>query len=249
MPRPTLSTAGRSVAPTPHRPLIQLGFLGQSLATPRFWAESAWGEGRERPWRYSVRWYRGFLQYGLLGAAGAVASILSCAYFIWPQFGGSDVAHPPALSIDPPAFPTLALTPAPTVFVPPSPASAPRLEEMLKAGLSVPSSAGQRNALKIVAEEAIRRGDYRIAIKAGAGTPSSSGRSETLSYVAICAAKEGLFKIAAEAAGAIPSSSVRSSTTITILEIESRLGGNSDEQPASPEEGTTGQRPVVTDCR
>ena len=174
---------------------------------------------------------------------GAVASILGLGiaifvllgFYVGPKFlTSSNTGDRPTLSVGPPASPTSTPTSTPSIFDQPSISSAQTLEEMLKSAQSVRSTSGKSEALRLVAEEAIRRGDYRIAIEAGKSISSTSSKSKTLSYVAICAAKEGLFRIAAEAATEIPSTSVNSSTTVKILEIESKRtsgGGVRDGRP------------------
>ena len=186
---------------------------------------------------------------------GAVASILGLGLaiflllglYVGPKFlTSSKTAEGPTLPVGPSASPTLTPTPTPTptstssIFDQPPASSAQTLAKMLESAQSVRSTSGQSKALRIVAEEAIRRGDYRIAVEAGKSINSTSSKSETLSYVAVCAAKEGLFRIAAEAAKEIPSTSVNSSTTVEILEIESKRTSGG---------GVRDGRPVVTDCR
>ena len=183
-----------------------------------------------------------------LANCGAVASILGLGiailvllgFYVGPKFlTSSNTGDSPTSSVGSPASPTPTPTSTALIFDQPSISSAQTLEVMLKSAQSVRSTSGKSEALRLVAEEAIRRGDYRIAIESGKSISSTSSKSKTLSYVAICAAKEGLFRIAAEAAKQIPSTSVNSSTTVKILEIESKLTGGGDVQDGRP----------VTDCR
>ena len=92
---------------------------------------------------------------------------------------------------------------------------------MLEAAKRVRGSTAQGQALRVVAEHAVRMGNYSIAIDAGRATNSSSAGSETLEFVAICAAKKGNFEFATKAAKEIPSTSIHDKTTIEILKIKS----------------------------
>ena len=100
----------------------------------------------------------------------------------------------------------------------------------------------ERNrALRIVAETAVEKGNYDVAIKAGAASPTSNARSETLTFVALCAAKEGLFALAIEAADKIPISKVHDNTKVEVLSIRSVQESSESIQAFGA--------PVSPDCR
>ena len=113
-----------------------------------------------------------------------------------------------------------AVTPIPQTV---TPTPTPSLTQMLRAAESVRATTERDRALRIVAETAVEKSNYGVAIRAGAGSPTSKGRSETLRFVALCAAKDGLFKFAVEAADKIPLRDIHDSTKIKILNMESQL--------------------------
>ena len=164
----------------------------------------------------------------------AVLTIIDTPLGWWKRFGGN-VDNGGSVTtnqfIQPLLNPTQKATPAPV----------PSLDEMLKAAQSVKKYSERNRALRIVAETAVKKGNYEVAIKAGAASPNYDARSKTLTFVALCAAKEGLFKLAVEAADKIPTTSVHDSTKIEVLRIKS-------EQENSESIQTSGT-PVSPNCR
>ena len=84
------------------------------------------------------------------------------------------------------------------------PTPVPHLRQMLDAAVSVKAHSERALALREVAETAVARGNYAVAIEAGQAVPSYSNRSKTLAFVAICAASAGYFAVAVKAADLIP---------------------------------------------
>ena len=91
---------------------------------------------------------------------------------------------------------------------------------MLNAAKATHGSTARDDACMIVAETALRDGEYETAIKAADASGTDFGRSEALKFVAVSAANAGQFALAAKAANRIPQSYVRDSTTIEILKIQ-----------------------------
>ena len=112
---------------------------------------------------------------------------------------------------------------------------------MLEAAESVKAYSERDRALRIVAETAVEKGSYNLAIKAGAASPTYNARSKTLTFVARCAAKAGLFDLAVEAADKIPIRSIHDSTKVEVLAIKK-------EQETSESVQAIGT-PAVADCR
>ena len=110
-----------------------------------------------------------------------------------------------------------------TTFLPASPNLSLRLQQMLESAKSVTSYSGRSDALRLVAEHAVRHGAYEKAIEAGQADSSHYSKSETLKFVAISAARGGSFEEAARAAKKIPSVYTQGETTKKILEIQSNL--------------------------
>lgn len=159
----------------------------------------------------------------------AVFTIIDTPYGWWKRFGGNvdngEFITRPSMS----PIPKATSTPVPS------------LEEMLKAAQSVKTRSERDQALRIVAETAVKKGNYEVAIKAGAESPNYDARSKTLTFVALCAAKEGLFQLAVEAADKIPTHSVHDSTKIEVLKIKSEQERSESKQ--------TNDTPVSPDCR
>ena len=91
---------------------------------------------------------------------------------------------------------------------------------MLNAAKATHGSTARDSACRIVAETALRDGEYEIAIRAADAGATDTGRSAALRLVAVSAANAGQFGLAAQAANKIPQSYVRDSTTIEILKIQ-----------------------------
>ena len=91
---------------------------------------------------------------------------------------------------------------------------------MLAAAVSVKAYSERALALREVAETAVARGNYAVAIEAGQSVPDYTDRSDTLAFVAICAASAGLFATAIQAADLIPVTSIHDATKITVLKME-----------------------------
>ena len=183
--------------------------------------------------RFFTRKGLGVTAFALMFIA-AVFTIVDTPLRWWDSFGAQDDSGG-AVTTSQLALPTLnsGSTLAPT--------SVASLAQMLEAAKSVNSNSERDRALRVVAEYAVKQGDYEVAIKAGAASPTNSGRSKTLTFVARCAAKEGLFTLAVEAADKIPINSVQDSTTIEILTMKS-------EQESSEPIKAIGTL-VSTDCR
>ena len=157
----------------------------------------------------------------------AVLTIVNAPLGWWIWFGRHDDAGG-SITTSQYALPTM--TPGSTSLV-----------KMLRAARSVKTHAERNRALRIVAEAAVEKRNYDVAIKAGAASPTHAERSKTLTFVAICAAKEGLFELAIEAADKIPIRSIHDSTKLDILTMKSK-------QESSESIQTIGT-PVSADCR
>ena len=136
----------------------------------------------------------------VLMVIASVLTIIDTPLGWWKRFGGYDYTGG---SVTTSQFAPPTLTPVSTSLV-----------QMLRAAKSVKAHSERNRALRIVAEAAVGKGNYDVAIKAGAASPTHAERSETLKFVAICAAKEGLFELAIEAANKIPIRSVHDSTKV-----------------------------------
>ena len=110
-----------------------------------------------------------------------------------------------------------------TTLIPASPNLFHSLQQMLESAKSVTSNSDRSDALRLVAQHAVRHGAYEIAIEAGQANFSHNSKSETLKFVAISAARGGQFEEAARAAKEIPSVYIQGETTKKILEIQSNL--------------------------
>ena len=165
--------------------------------------------------------------FSALMVIAAVLTIIDTPLGWWKWFGGHDDTGG---SVTTSQFVLPPLTPVSTSLV-----------QMLRAAKSVKTYPERDRALRIVAETAVEKGNYDVAIKAGAASPTRAARSKTLTFVAICAAKEGLFELAIEAADKIPLRSVHDSTKLDILTMTSEQENSESIQAI----GT----PVSADCR
>ena len=150
---------------------------------------------------------------------GLFASIITIGGFLswlWLRSRRNDQAEEVA---PPPQSPSLQTDLAPEVLRR-TPAD---LKSMLRSANAIPSPSVRDTGLRTVAEAAVHRKDYAIAIEAGAASSYPSSGSETLSFVALSAAEEGLFDTSFKAASVIPSPSVRSEVTNRILRMSSNL--------------------------
>ena len=189
--------------------------------------------------------------YEHIGFLGSIASILGLFLFVTLAvvvpvcITGSATSNvpPPVGLTTPTSTPTFTPTPVFTPTQPPfqwvTPDSSESLKEMLEAAKRVRRSTAQGQALRIVAQHAVRMGNYGIAIDAGQATYSSSAGSETLEFVAVCAAKKGNFEYATKAAKEIPSTSIHDKTTIEILKIKSEQDANQGPEPYLAKSGPT----------
>ena len=110
-----------------------------------------------------------------------------------------------------------------TTLLPASPNLSLGLQQMLESAKSLTSASDRSDALRLVAEHAVRHGAYEKAIEAGQADSSHYSKSETLKFVAISAARGGSFEEAARAAKKIPSVYTQGETTKKILEIQCNL--------------------------
>ncbi len=170
---------------------------------------------------------------GLIMLGGAIASIYAC----WGGPPPGDWFDPPGDSaksalvesnISPPTL-TPIPTPIPTLapvylpFTGGTPTVRDELRLMFEIARTSGYSSEQGDNLRSVAEQAVSRGHYDIAIEAGRVTPYASASSETLRCVAIHAAYAGRFEAAAEAASEIPYLSVQGEAVRDIAEIKRAL--------------------------
>lgn len=157
----------------------------------------------------------GALAFGIMLSA-AIVTLIDTPLGWWRWWiNESDEVYAP-ISTNQIALPTL----PPTATVQPTPT--PSLEQMLKAAESVKTYSEKDRALRVVAQTAVKKGNYDVAIKAGVASPTSGERSKTLNFVARCAALEGLFAVAVDAADKIPIYSIHDSTKIEILSLKSQ---------------------------
>ncbi len=171
---------------------------------------------REEQEQYSTPWGKVVIVLTILGA---IASIATCATGILPvpscspRLGSTTVDD--------------SLTPSPTstpvAFPLSTPNSRASLESMLEAATMATDYDLQGQALRVVAEHAVRMSDYEMAIKAGEETSRYAIRSETLAFVALCAARKGNFEDAVKAVESIPTYRVKSETALEIVKIQSVL--------------------------
>ena len=162
---------------------------------------------------------------------GAIASIVGLVLavvvtlivHVRPRFfrslGGSGIDDEPTPKANRASAPVLTQT----TFRPASPNPSHGLQKMLESAKSVNSEADRSDALRLVAEHAVRHEAYEKAIEAGEADYSDYSKSETLKFVAISAARGGAFEEAARAAKKIPSDYTQGQTTKKILEIQSSL--------------------------
>ncbi len=154
---------------------------------------------------------------------GLVVAVVALIFRVRPGFfrslGGSGINDEPISK----ANRESAEVPVQTTFLPTSPNSSVDLQQMLISAKSVTSASDRSDALRLVAEHAVRHGAYQKAIEAGRADSSQYSRSETLKFVAISAARKGAFEEAARAAKSIPSVYTQGETTKKILEIHSNL--------------------------
>ena len=162
---------------------------------------------------------------------GAIASIVglvlavvvTLVFHVRPRFfwflGSSGIDDEPIPKVDRASAPVLTQT----TFLPASPNPSLGLQQMLESAKLVNSGSDRSDALRLVAEHAVRHGAYEKAIEAGEADSSHYSKSETLKFVAISAARGGSFEGAARAAKKIPSVYTQGETTKKILEIQSNL--------------------------
>ena len=162
---------------------------------------------------------------------GAIASIMSLVlavvvpliFHVRPRFlrflGGSGIDDEPIPKANRASDQALTQT----TFPPASHNPSLGLQQMLKSAKSVNIHSDRSDALRLVAEHAVKHGAYEKAIEAGEADYSHHSRSETLKFVAISAARGGAFEEAARAAKKIPSHYTQGETTKKILEIQSNL--------------------------
>ena len=100
------------------------------------------------------------------------------------------------------------LGPDPTSFVNDSLYTVPRIvpssADLLREAQQAKTSEGQDKISAKVAEVAVSRGEYDVAIKAAAAAYHLDDQSEILTYIARCAVEQELFEVAVEAADDIP---------------------------------------------
>ena len=113
----------------------------------------------------------------------------------------------------------LSVTPRLTPTIAPSftPTAALSLDQMLEAAKSARTYDGRDRALRKVAEIAVSRGEYSVAIEAASASASYDAESETLTFVARCAVEEGLFDYALQAADEIPTYSDNDRMKVEVL--------------------------------
>ena len=162
---------------------------------------------------------------------GAIASIVGLVlavvvtliFHVRPRFfgflGSSGIDDEPFPKANRPSATALTQT----TSMPASPNSSHDLQRMLESAKSVNSDYDRSDALRLVAEHAVRHGAYEKAIEAGEADSSHYSKSETLKFVAINAARGGAFEEAARAAKKIPNVYTQGDTTKKILEIQSNL--------------------------
>ena len=164
-----------------------------------------------------MRWTTGKIIGAIVSTLMVVAAILTIIdtpLGWWNRFGsGGDTKG--SVATNQLVLPALSTVPTLT------PTQVPSLENMLEAAKSLNAYSERDRALRIVAETAVEKGNYDVAIKAGTASPTYDASSKTLAFVALCAAREGLFELAMEAADKIPTYSVQDSTKIEVLSIKS----------------------------
>ena len=156
----------------------------------------------------------------------AIFTIVDTPIGWWERFisrngtGGSaptvQVASTP-LGVTPSSTPAIAPSFTPTAAPSFTPTAALSLDQMLEAAKSGTTFDGQDRALRKVAEIAVSRGEYSVAIEAASDSASYDAESETLTFVARRAVEEGLFKYALEAAGEITKSEDHDRTKLEVL--------------------------------
>lgn len=149
------------------------------------------------------------------GLAGTIGLLYVLGYLPWPEHASTPKLIAPTTISVPITTPTPASTPAPT------PSPTPTLNSLLEAAESIRTSDHEDRALRLVAETAVERGDYDVAVKAGKASFRSETTSTILAFVALCAASEGLFDLAIEAANAIPTTTIHDLVVMEILVVRS----------------------------
>ena len=154
---------------------------------------------------------------------GLVLAVVTLIYYVRPRFfrflGSSGIDDEPIPKANRPSAQALTQS----TLLPDSPNPSLGLQQMLESAKSVNSNSDRSDALRLVAEDAVRHGAYEKAIETGEADYSDYSKSETLKFVAISAACGGSFEEAARAAKKIPSDYTQGQTTKKILEIQSNL--------------------------
>ena len=158
--------------------------------------------------------------FAALLVVSTILTLIDTPLSLWHRFNanGDDKEVAPSRLREP----SQPVAESPLLPIPvPSPTPVPSLPTMLEAAKSVKIYSEKDRAMRIVAETAVKQGDYEIAIEAGVGSASYEGQSDTLAYVARCAAEQGQFEYAVKAADEIPIAKVHDNTKIEILMVKS----------------------------
>ena len=154
---------------------------------------------------------------------GIPASAITIGYFIFRRWRRS---HNDDRSTDISSLPQSASPKAEAIRIVAKSDPTPDLNAMFDSAVSIPIPVERDKALRTVAEAAVRRGEYEIAIRAGDHSYYRSNKSETLSFVAISAAGQGLFQVADKAASKISLLSDRSEVKNKIIQMHSKMIDN-----------------------
>ncbi len=92
------------------------------------------------------------------------------------------------------------------------------MTQALAAAKSSQTFDGKDEAMRIVAEQAIRRGDYDEAVDAGEGGAGNAAKTNVLSIVAQCAILDGNLPAALKATKKIPNRIVHDKTLVYVLD-------------------------------
>ena len=149
----------------------------------------------------------------VLTAIAAIFTVIDTPRRWWKEFvarGGAETNRPKASAPPSPLLPPKKITTSDSAA----------LRDALAAAKSLRSSYDHDRALNIVAETAVKQGDYETAIDAGNASLSGHAQGVTLSFVALEAAKQGLFITATKAARKINSSHTQGVAMIKVLEMK-----------------------------
>ena len=113
-------------------------------------------------------------------------------------------------------------SPVPTAVPSATPTPVRPLARQLEEALSVSSSTKRGEALFVVAQHAVVKGDYSVAIRAASATLFSSTQAESLTLVVECAIEDGLYDVAAEAAAKVRYTTPRDSLKLAVIEARRR---------------------------